>query len=100
MENQNNPVQSQPYQNPAAYTDASPLSLGNYLIMMIVSAIPVVGFIMMLIWAFSGNTNLNRKNYARAALIMMLIGVVLCAVFASAIIAAFASMGGGYMSSY
>ncbi len=96
MEEQNNAYQPQPYQNPSALVDTSPLSIGNYLVMMIVGAIPLVGLVMMLIWAFSGNTNKNKQNYARALLIMMLIGVVLSAIFGASILAAAASLGGRY----
>ena len=45
--------------------------------MFILSAIPLVGFICLLVWAFGSNANLNKKNYARAILIMGLIAVVL-----------------------
>lgn len=90
------PPQTPPYQAPVAYEDNSPLSIGNYLIMMIVSAIPVVGLIMTLIWAFSGNGNSNRKNYARAMLILMLIGIVLSIIFGASIMAAFSSLGNTY----
>ena len=40
-------------------------------------AIPIVGFIVLLVWAFSKNTNLNRKHYARSVLIWALISVLL-----------------------
>lgn len=87
--------QNYAYQNPAVYEDNSPLSIGSYLIMMIVSAIPLVGLIMTLIWAFNSNTNKNKQNYARALLIMMLVGVVLSAIFGATIFAAISSMTGG-----
>lgn len=96
-QNQNQPVQSQPapapmYQQP--YEDNTPLTIGNYLVMMIVGAIPLVGLIMMLVWAFSGNSNANRKNYARAMLILMAIGIVLSIIFGASIGALIASMAG------
>lgn len=47
--------------------------MGNYLVMLLLSAIPTVGFILLLVWAFGSNVNLNKRNYARAALIMALI---------------------------
>ena len=57
--------------------DYSPLSVGQYVGMMILSGLPVIGFILLLIWAFGSDTNLNKKNYARAVLIIMLIGIAL-----------------------
>lgn len=54
----------------------SVMSMGEWIITIIVSMIPCVGIIMMFVWAF-GNGNENRKNYCRANLIMTAIGVVL-----------------------
>ncbi|MDF1494342.1 hypothetical protein [Caproiciproducens sp. CPB-2] len=81
------------YQNPAVYEDSAPLSIGSYLVMMLVGAIPVVGLVMMLVWAFSGSANTNRKNYARAFLIVMLIGVVLSIIFGAAFVSLLSSIG-------
>lgn len=78
MDDQQNAV----YQNPAAYEDTTPLSVGKYVGMMILTAIPILGLIMTLIWAFSGNTNINKKNYARAALILLVIGYVISIILA------------------
>jgi membrane protein DedA with SNARE-associated domain len=91
--NNNQQYQTPSYQNPLTYEDNTPLTIGNYIVMMIVGSIPIVGLIMTIIWAFSGNTNKNRKNYARALLIMMLIAVVLGIVFGASIFAAIASLG-------
>ena len=44
--------------------------------MMFVTAIPVVGLLMILVWAFTGE-NESRKNYFRAILSWILIFVVL-----------------------
>jgi hypothetical protein len=43
--------------------------------MMFVTAIPVIGFIMLLVWAFVGD-NESRKNYFRAILVW--IGIFIC----------------------
>ncbi len=79
-------------QNSAVDEFSAPLTLGNYIVMMLVSAIPVVGFIMLLIWAFSGNTNINKKNYARAALIMMVAVGIISMIVGGAVMAMLASM--------
>ena len=55
---------------------SEPLTVGQYVGMMLLGVIPAVGFILMLIWAFGSETNINKRNYARAVLIMMAIGVV------------------------
>ena len=78
--NQVQPVYTQPQSyNQAvgsglAQSNRDPLSVGNYIGMFILSVIPVVGIIMLLVWAFGSSANLNKKNYARAILIIGLIG--------------------------
>lgn len=57
-----------------------PLSLGEWLLTLIVIAIPFVNFIMLFIWAF-GEGNTNRKNFSRAYLIYMLAIFVLAIVW-------------------
>lgn len=79
--------QNTAYQSPAVSEDTAPLSMGNYICMMIVSAISIVGIVMMLVWGF-GHTNVNRKNYARAALILMVIGIILSAILYGTVFAA------------
>lgn len=49
----------------------------DYILMMILLAIPIVGIVFMFIWGFGSETAINRKNYARAILIMMAISIVL-----------------------
>ncbi|HHV12979.1 MAG TPA: hypothetical protein GXX75_22150 [Clostridiales bacterium] len=56
------------------------MSLGDWLITIIVQAIPCVGIIMLFVWAF-GQGNTNRRNYCRAALIMTAVGIVLGVIF-------------------
>jgi len=73
--------QQQFYNQAAGYgadqTNRKPLSVGNYIVMFILCAIPIVGFICLLVWAFGSGTNMNKKNYARAALILSLIVVAI-----------------------
>ncbi len=52
------------------------MGMGEWLITLIVLAIPCVNIIMYFVWAF-GNGNENRKNFCRAGLIMMAVGIVL-----------------------
>ena len=67
--------QPQPYQN----ADLNrPLGIGQYMGMFILMLIPLVNIIMIFTWAFGGSVNLNKKNMARAILIMALILIALC----------------------
>lgn len=58
------------------------MSVGYWLLVMLVLAIPVVNIIMYIIWAFSSNTNPNLSNFCKATLIMGLIGVFIAFSFA------------------
>ena len=53
------------------------VSMGDWIVTMILTGIPIVGLIMILVWAFGGGAKPSKRNYARAALIMAIIGVVL-----------------------
>lgn len=77
----NNGYNNQPnyngYQNqPINMDDPTPMTIGQWLLTIIVLAIPCVGIIMYFVWAF-GTGNVNRKNYCRACLIITAVVVVL-----------------------
>jgi hypothetical protein len=55
----------------------NPLPVWKFIGMFILQGIPIIGFIMILVWAFGGSFNKNTRNYARAVFILFLIGLVL-----------------------
>ena len=67
----------QPY-NYAAEPD---VSVGEWLLSMILAVLPCVGQILLIVWAFGSNTAPSKRNWARAMLIVMLIGLVLSMIF-------------------
>lgn len=54
-----------------------PVSVKEWIIANIVMMIPVVNVIMMLVWAFSSNTNPSKANYFKAILLLFVIGIAL-----------------------
>ncbi len=60
-----------------APVDASPLKTSDYFVMMLLFSLPLVGLILAIVWGFSSETNVNRKNFSRAHLIWYAIAVVL-----------------------
>lgn len=55
-----------------------PMSVKDWVITIVITMIPCVGFIMLFAWAFSsGVGNETRSTYAKARLIMMAIGIVI-----------------------
>lgn len=49
--------------------------MGQYLIMFLITAIPIAGIVMLFIWGFGSETGPNKKNFARAYLVMMAIAI-------------------------
>lgn len=50
-----------------------PLTVAEWMITILILAIPLVNIIMYLYWAFAGGVNLNRKRFCQASLIWFLI---------------------------
>lgn len=46
-----------------------------------ISTLPLIGIIMLLIWAFSGDTNIHKKNWAKGTLIIYVISLVIVFAF-------------------
>lgn len=70
----------------------SVVTIGDWVITMIIMMIPLVNLIMLFVWAFGSGTSESKANWAKASLIFMLIGIILSILFGGAIIAAIASM--------
>ncbi|KAB2922665.1 MAG: hypothetical protein F9K22_11050 [Bacteroidetes bacterium] len=78
--------------------DAPVIGIGEWLITLLITAIPLVGFVMLFVWGFGSGTHPTKANFAKAALILTVIGLVLWFLFIGAIIGAIMSAGGGYES--
>ncbi len=80
--NNNNAQYSQPntnysnLQKPSIPSEYKPLSPWAYLGYNLLFSIPLVGFIMMIVFAFD-SSNINRRNYARSFFCAMLIGLII-----------------------
>lgn len=56
---------------------AKVMSVKDWIITILVAALPLIGFIMLFVWAFGSGTNPNKANWAKAALIWFVIVIVL-----------------------
>jgi uncharacterized membrane protein YdbT with pleckstrin-like domain len=84
MENQyQQPNQYQNY-NPTPEKNQSVVSIGDWIVTLLIMIIPLLNIIMLFVWAFGGGTAESKSNWAKAMLIFMLIGFVLSIVFWSA----------------
>jgi uncharacterized membrane protein YvbJ len=70
------------------------VTTGDWIVTLILLAIPVVNCIMPFIWAFSSSTPLSKKNFAKAFLIIGAISFVLIILFWSTIISMIFSIPG------
>ena len=66
---------------PPPMQDTSVMSTSDWLVTFLVLMIPCVNIIMLFIWGFSGTGNLNRRNAARAYLILYAIIFALVIIF-------------------
>lgn len=102
-------VMYQPAPQPAGYnantfahtnTREKVYGVGGWLITMILLCIPIVNIILAFVWAFSGSVNKNKKNFAIAWLIMMIISIIISIVLYASIMAMigsiFEQIGGGF----
>ncbi len=56
---------------------AEVLSMWDYLVMLILMAIPVVNIVVCILWIIGKNGNPNRKNFAKAWMILAVAGTLL-----------------------
>ena len=78
-ENQTNQPTSPVIQN------APVVSLGDWVVTLIIMIIPLVNLIMLFVWAFGDGTNPSKANWAKASLILILISIVLSIILLGAI---------------
>lgn len=71
------------------------VSIGEWMITLLITALPLIGLIMLFVWAFGDGTNLSKKNWAISMLIWYAIGIVLVILFFVIFGAIIASMFGG-----
>ena len=75
------------------------VTLGEWIVTLIITAIPLVGLIMLFVWAFGDGTNPSKKTWAQAYLVMILIALVLGIIFFVAFASILSSMFGN-MNTY
>ncbi|MDP6504710.1 MAG: hypothetical protein QF886_13890, partial [Planctomycetota bacterium] len=51
------------------------VSVGNWIVTYILLCIPIVNIVLLFVWAFGSNTPESKANWAKAMLLLMLIGI-------------------------
>lgn len=54
-----------------------PMSFGDWIKTLLLLIIPIANIILLFMWAFGSRTNLNKKNFSKAYLLLMAIITVL-----------------------
>ena len=58
-----------------------PISMWGYFGYEILFSIPIIGFIMLLIYAFGGTRNINLRNFARSYFCLFIIAMIIFVIF-------------------
>lgn len=85
-----NPYQQQNY--PPSADIAPVISTGGWIGTLLLMFIPIVNIILLIVWAASSDENPNRRNFARAYLVMMLVSIILGVIFFFVVGAGFAGL--------
>ena len=78
-------------QNQIGHQQAPVVSIKEWLLTNLILMIPLVNIVMMLVWAFSSNTNPNKANYFKAALILFAIVMAIYLVLAVVLLGSIAA---------
>lgn len=77
-----------------------PMTIGDWLITFLIQIIPLVGFVMLFVWAFGGDTHPSKKTWAQATLLWFVIMIVLFIIFFAALWGFIMSFFGGMDYNY
>ncbi len=72
------------------------VSVGEWIVTILITAIPLVGLIMLFVWAFGDGAQPSKKNWAIATLIWYAIMIVLMIIFFGVFISILGSMFGEF----
>ncbi len=62
--------------------NAPVVTVGDWVLTYLIAAIPLIGLVMLFVWAFGNDTNPNKANWAKAALIWAAIAIGIYITFA------------------
>lgn len=55
---------------------ADVISVKEWAVTLLITAIPIVGFVMLFVWAFGSGANPNKMNWAKGALLLLVIVMI------------------------
>lgn len=57
------------------------MSYKDWAVTIFLASLPIIGLILELIWAFDSNTSINKKNWAKGMLLLLVIYFVIAMLF-------------------
>ncbi len=70
---------------PPAGSKYEPMTTFGYIGAMLLMCIPIIGQLLAIFWALGGEKKINKRNLARATLIMMIVGLIICLLLGAAV---------------
>jgi len=68
-------------ENLSAPENSQIMSYKDWALTVFISSLPLIGFIMLLVWAFGDEANIHKKNWAKGTLLIAVIGFILIMFF-------------------
>jgi ABC-type sugar transport system permease subunit len=63
------------------YLSNKPMTVGDLVITILLTALPIIGIILLFVWAFGDNQKIDRANYSKASLIWIAVWLVFGFIF-------------------
>jgi succinate dehydrogenase/fumarate reductase cytochrome b subunit len=63
------------------YLSNKPMNVGDWVITILLTALPIIGIILLFVWAFGDNQKIDRANYSKASLIWIAVWLVFGFIF-------------------
>lgn len=64
-------------ENLSAEPTSQIMSYKEWALTIFISSLPLIGFIMLLVWAFGDDANIHKKNWAKGSLLLALIALIM-----------------------
>ena len=68
-------------ENLSSQENTPAMSYKDWALTIFLASLPIIGFILVLVWAFDSETNIHKKNWAKGNLLIMIIVFVLVFMF-------------------
>lgn len=58
-----------------------PLNFKEWALNIFLASLPLIGFILLLVWAFNDSGNIHRKEWSKGMLLLYVIGIIIAILF-------------------